>query len=71
MLVGISGREKLLFDEDEKKFTKLIYFEKFQDRSKAVRKKRHLDKLNNEQRLKLVKNHNPELLNLIFTVYDY
>jgi len=67
--VGISGNIKLLFDEQKNSFSKLIYFEKFSDKDKAFRRKRDLDKIDESKRLRIVKNKNPELLNLIFTIY--
>ncbi|MEO8210708.1 MAG: hypothetical protein ABI840_09100 [bacterium] len=69
-ITGIAFGKILSEEGEKKKFTKLIYFEKFQDRTKALRRKIYFDKMNNSKRLKIIKVKNPELLNLIFTLKD-
>ena len=49
----------------------LVYFDKYRDRKKAVRKKRTLLKMENKDRIMYVKKKNPEWLNLIFTLQEY
>lgn len=53
------------------KYKTLVYFDKFRDRKKAVRKKRSLLNMENKDRIMYVKKKNPEWLNLIFTLTDY
>ena len=69
-ITGISERKSFLLADEINKFIKLIYFESFSDRTKAIRRKNQLGKLSDSDRMKLIKKKNPELLNLIFTIKD-
>lgn len=51
-----------------KKFSRLVYFEKFNDRKKALIKKRFLERSDKEKIKEIVSKSNPEWLNLIFTL---
>ncbi len=68
--IRISDNERFVFKEQIERFTKLVYFEKFLERTKAMRKKRYLNKLDEDETLRLIKRKNPDLLNLIFTISD-
>lgn len=68
--VNISNDARSVFEKQSGLDSKLVYFERHCDRGKALRKKRYLTQLNESDRLKLVRKHNPEMLNLIFTIYD-
>ena len=68
--VKISDNERFVFKAQMERFAKLVYFEKFLERAKALRKKRYLSNLDQDNMLKLVKRKNPEMLNLIFTIFD-
>ena len=69
-LVGACPKSNFFCEAPGDEYSKLIYFEIFRDGSSAARRKNILEKLTNAQRLTLIKVKNPELLNLIFTVYD-
>ncbi len=69
-LVKIANNKKPVFEDQSKKNSKLVYFEKFDIKSKAMRKKNHLLKLSEEKRMMLIRKKNPELLNLIFALFD-
>lgn len=68
--IRISDNDRFVFKEQIERFTKLVYFEKFLERTKAMRKKRYLNKLDEDETLRLIKRKNPDLLNLIFTISD-
>lgn len=68
--VEILNCEVTDFQHQSNKFSKIVYLEKFTERSKALRKLRYLKKLIEPDRLKYIKKKNPELLNLVFTIYD-
>ena len=68
--INISNDESSVFEEQSGKHSKLVYFERHCDREKALRRKRYFIKLNDSDKLKLIRKHNPEMLNLIFTIYD-
>lgn len=69
-IAGISEKDSFLIADESIRSLKLIYFESFSDRSKAMKRKSKLDKLSDTERLKLIKKKNPELLNLIFIIKD-
>lgn len=56
--------------EMSNRFSRLVYFEKFNNRKKAAVKKRLLEKSDKEKINKLVSKNNPEWLNIIFTLSD-
>ena len=73
-VVGIADNERIFLSDQlsehlpDKKYetVKLIYFEKIDNRAKALRRKRYLSYLSEKGRLRIVRKYNPELLNLIF-----
>lgn len=59
-----------------KRFSRLVYFKNFNDRKKALRKKRILERTDKEKIIKIVSKNNPEWLDLIYTLigeasYDF
>ncbi|MEO8665920.1 MAG: hypothetical protein ABI462_10520, partial [Ignavibacteria bacterium] len=68
--IEISDNDGFVFEEQMERFAKLVYFEKFVEKTNAQGKKRYLNKLDKRKRLTLIKKKNPELLNLIFTIFD-
>ncbi len=68
--IHFSNDVRTVFNDQSAVRLCLVYFEKFSDRSKAVRRKKHLDGLMDDALLKLIKKRNPEMLNLIFTIHD-
>ena len=67
---GIIG-SGLEFQSDLKtKYNTLVYFDRFSDRKKALRKKRSILNMENKERILFVKKNNPDWLNLIFTLTD-
>ncbi|MEO8210710.1 MAG: hypothetical protein ABI840_09110 [bacterium] len=68
--IKISDNGRFVFKAQMERFGKLVYFEKFLERTKALRKKRYLCNLGQDNMLKLIKKKNPEMLNLIFTIFD-
>lgn len=53
------------------KYKSLVYLGIFNDRKKAMKKKRALMNLKGKDRISFVKKKNPEWLNLIFTLTDH
>ena len=68
--INISNDEDSVFKDQSKRNLKLVYFERFSLRNQALRKRNYLLKLDEERRMKLIKKKNPEMLNLIFTVFE-
>lgn len=53
------------------KHNSLVYLDIFNDRKKAMKRKRSIMNLKNTDRINFVKKKNPEWLNLINTLKDY
>lgn len=53
------------------KYKSLVYLDIFNDRKKAMKRKRSIMNLDNKDRIMFVKKKNPEWLNLMFTLKDY
>ncbi len=68
--VGIADEMYSLPGTNSNDFSRIVYYEKFNDRKKAVNRKRLLQKTEKSKIYKLVTKHNPEWLNLIFTMTD-
>lgn len=66
--IGIADEINCLRFEDLKKNSRLVYYEKFNDRKKAMSKKRSLQKADKIKINKLISQSNPDWLNLIFTL---
>jgi len=53
------------------KFNSLVYLDIFNDRKKAMKRKRSIMNMENRERINFVKKKNPEWLKLNFTLKDY
>lgn len=56
--------------ERKTKYKALVYFSRYTDWKKAVRKMKYILKMDNKKRIIFVKKKNPEWLDLIFTLND-
>ena len=68
--IHISNNVRSVFKELSEARSYLIYFEKFSNRSKALRKKKYLSSMMKCDLIKLIKKRNPEMLDLIFTINE-
>lgn len=68
--VGIADDMNCLPFRSLRKFSRMVYYEKFSDRKKAMSKKRLLQKADKKKISKLVSENNPDWLNVIFTLTD-
>ena len=68
--IHISNNVRSVFKELSEARSYLIYFEKFSNRSKALRKKKYLSSMMKCDLIKLIKKRNPDMLDLIFTINE-
>jgi predicted GIY-YIG superfamily endonuclease len=68
--IGIAYEMNCFRIEITKEFSRLVYFEKFSDRSKAKNRKKYLEKRNYDKIKKLVSKRNPDWLDLIMTLTE-
>ncbi|MCB0728315.1 MAG: hypothetical protein KDD00_12685 [Ignavibacteriae bacterium] len=67
-VIGVSDKTRFISEDHYLMESKLVYFEIFSDRLKALRRKNYLTKLESPKKLRLIKKNNPDMLNLIFTI---
>lgn len=66
--VNIVTDKRLIFEVHSGLLSKLVYFERYCDKEKALRKKGFLKPENDSERIKFIGKLNPEMLNIIFTI---
>ncbi|MDQ3021638.1 MAG: hypothetical protein M3R36_13875 [Bacteroidota bacterium] len=66
-LVGITETDFSFSIKNSERYTRMVYFERFKDKRKALRRKRLFMEFNKKQMQSLITKKNPEWLNLIFT----